>query len=263
MTRRSWMVRSSTFASDTFTSPATTRPLSRILSRMSTSPCGCRCNPRSLIVKVRPPLDGRETLPHLFDRPNRAEREVQILIGEPKDALHLVHLFFELHQRGTQPLDLFLAEITAVHASQRLFLEKAPHQLDDRQNQFRQPVLDDLGIGRDPLRDRRLREGHALAKFLFVVGDDHGLRHDSAKTSNGQGAERRNGTSGTLRLSVWPASASRVREARSMSPASSTDVASRLIQRWRTARGTIVASTFSLNDGGTATASRASCSARM
>src|ERR1044071_4477894 len=54
ITRRSWIVSSSTFASDTLTSPATTRPLSRILSRISTSPCGCRCiTPRSSIGIAR------------------------------------------------------------------------------------------------------------------------------------------------------------------------------------------------------------------
>src|SRR5687768_832523 len=130
ITRRSWMVSSSTFASETFTSPATTSPLSRILSRMSTSPCGCRWSgPRSSIANLASVsggllckrLEGRsQSFPHL----HRAQLHVQVFVAQPKSAFELGHLLLELHQRVPQPLDLLLSEIPGVHPPQSLLLEK-------------------------------------------------------------------------------------------------------------------------------------------
>src|SRR5690242_5378172 len=105
MTSRSWIVSSSTFASETLMSPATTSPLSRILSRMSTSPWGCRC---SMGMCARSLVEGA----------HRAKREIEVVVLEAEDFLHLGHLFFELHQRRAEAFDLFLGEVAGVHAPQ-------------------------------------------------------------------------------------------------------------------------------------------------
>src|SRR5687768_17254947 len=176
ITRRSWMVRSSTFASDTFTSPATTSPLSRILSRMSTSPCGCLwSDPRSSTGNRHLPLSGetfnrfrspestvgfgrgrfrRCSFPHL----HWSERHVQLLVAEAERRLQLGHLFLELHEGVAETLDLFVREISGVHAPQGLLLEETPDELDDRQHELGQAVLDDLRIGRNARRDAICRQ---------------------------------------------------------------------------------------------------------
>src|SRR5256885_4876931 len=85
------MVRSSTLARETLMSPATTSPLSRILSRMSTSPCGWRCS----IGIARKDIATSCLLPHLYG----TEFKVEVVIVETERPLQLVHLFLELHQR--------------------------------------------------------------------------------------------------------------------------------------------------------------------
>src|SRR6185369_441709 len=91
ITSRNWMVRSSTFASETLTSPATTRPLSRILSRMSTSPCGWRGS----IGIARKDIATTFLLPHLYG----AELKVEVVIAEAECPFQIIHFFLELHQR--------------------------------------------------------------------------------------------------------------------------------------------------------------------
>src|SRR5215470_12799851 len=117
ITRRNWMVRSSTFASETLMSPATTSPLSRILSRMSTSPCGWR---GSIGIRAQDIATTTQSLPHLYG----PELKVEVVIAEAEGALQLVHFFFELHQRGAEFFDLVVGEIACVHAAQCLLLEE-------------------------------------------------------------------------------------------------------------------------------------------
>src|SRR4051812_5504691 len=92
ITRRSWMVRSSTLARETLMSPATTSPLSRILSRMSTNPCRWRGS----IGMVRKDIaTTTQLLPHLYG----SELKVEVVIAEPECPLQPGHFLVELHQR--------------------------------------------------------------------------------------------------------------------------------------------------------------------
>src|SRR5438067_13806454 len=114
MTSRSWIVSSSTFASDTLMSPATTTPLSRILSRMSTSPWGCRC---SMGMCERMLIEGA----------HRAKRQIEVVVLEPEHLLHLDHLLLELHQRRAEPLDLFFGAVAGLHPPHSLLRQQAPY----------------------------------------------------------------------------------------------------------------------------------------
>src|SRR3954452_2957509 len=166
ITRRSWMVRSSTLARETLMSPATTSPLSRILSRMSTNPCGWR---GSIGMARKDIATTTQLLPHLY----RSELKVEVVISEPECPLQLVHFFFELHQRGAQFFDLVVAEIAGVHATQRLLLQQAADQFNDGEHELRESVLDDLRIGGDALGNHRIGECELLAERRFVIRHDH------------------------------------------------------------------------------------------
>ena len=59
-----------------------------------------------------------------------------------------------LHQAQAEGLDLLVAEVALVDASQRLGLHQLAHQLDDRQHQLEEVALDRLGVGLHPLGEQ-------------------------------------------------------------------------------------------------------------
>src|SRR5438067_262509 len=101
------MVSSSTLASDTRTSPATTRPLSRMRSRMSTSE----------VLWTRRGSSVTQTSQQV---PQWTEIDVQIAWPQPELACQLLHLFLELHQGQSDALHLLIRELAAFHPPYRL-----------------------------------------------------------------------------------------------------------------------------------------------
>ena len=72
----------------------------------------------------------------------------------------LLHAAVELHERPPQALDLLLGQPAAVDPAQRLALHQLPQQLDDRQHELGEALLDRLRVGVDAAaeRVRRVRE---------------------------------------------------------------------------------------------------------
>src|SRR4051794_13932004 len=69
----------------------------------------------------------------------------------------LAHAPIELHEGLDQPLDLLVAERSGLHSPQRLALHQLPQQLDERQHELRETLLDLLRIGLDAARERLRR----------------------------------------------------------------------------------------------------------
>src|SRR4051794_15347363 len=80
----------------------------------------------------------------------RAEVEVEFLFSEPERFLEFVHPLGQSHERPAEPLDLLGRERPALDAVKSLALHQLTQQLDDRQHQVRQTLLELLGIGVDP-----------------------------------------------------------------------------------------------------------------
>src|SRR5690348_1370050 len=117
-------------------SPATTNPLSRTRSRMSTRPCvrdgltssgnqsflgdafSCARRTRH---HARPSTNSPQS-------PQGAEVDVQVLVGETKCGLQLVHPLLELQEREAESLDLFLRQRASVHPSDGLMLQNLAQQ---------------------------------------------------------------------------------------------------------------------------------------
>ena len=66
----------------------------------------------------------------------------------------LVHFFFELHQGKSDALHLLVAETAAFHAAYGLSFEQLAQELDQRQHELRQPLLDAFRVDVDPARQR-------------------------------------------------------------------------------------------------------------
>src|ERR671911_2271774 len=75
--------------------------------------------------------------------------DVEVLGLEAEDLPQLLHLLVERHERAPEVLDLLVAEPAAVDPAQRLALHQLPQQLDDRQHELREPLLDRVGVGVD------------------------------------------------------------------------------------------------------------------
>src|SRR5690349_17924945 len=94
----------------------------------------------------------------------RAEVEVQIALFEPEMLDQLLHAAIELHERVAEALDLLVGQRAAVHPAERLPLHQLPQQLDEREHELREALLDLLGIGVHPARER-------LRQMLELAGD--------------------------------------------------------------------------------------------
>src|SRR6266852_2691848 len=131
MSKRIRIVSSSTFAREIRTSPATTRPLSRMRSRMSTR-----------LVPWFPRRGSRLTNAQRSQKVSEGS-QVDIEVAGPKPELlgELVHFFFQLHQCESDALHLLISETAALHAAHGLAFEQLPQELDQRQHKLSQPLL--------------------------------------------------------------------------------------------------------------------------
>src|SRR3954451_7441043 len=77
----------------------------------------------------------------------RAEIEVQIALFQPKMLGQLPHAALQLEEGVAEALDLLVAERAVVHPAQRLPLHELPEQLDEREHELGETLLDLLGIG--------------------------------------------------------------------------------------------------------------------
>lgn len=66
----------------------------------------------------------------------------------------LMDLFFKLHQRESNSLNLLIGETAAVHTAYCLSFENLPQELDQRQHQLREPLLDTFRVHVYPLGQR-------------------------------------------------------------------------------------------------------------
>src|SRR3712207_960486 len=165
--RRIWSVSSSTLASEILMSPAMTSPLSRMRSSTSTRPGGRAVIKlvRSLDNSLAPFRAGAASLKEprkaagLRSRfsnqlADGAEVEVEVFVLKPELRLQLAQLLFELHQGEAQLLDLLGRKVAAFHPAHGLLFEQAADQLDQRQDELRQALLDRLRIDVDALGQR-------------------------------------------------------------------------------------------------------------
>src|SRR5215472_482956 len=130
------MVSSSTLASEMRTSPATTRPLSRMRSRMST---------REVLWTRR----GSSVTDASQQVAQWTEIDVQIAWPQPELTRQLLHFLFQLHQGQSDALHLLVREVAAFHSAYSLPLEQLSNKLDQRQHQLCQTLFDAVGIDVD------------------------------------------------------------------------------------------------------------------
>src|ERR1051325_10875679 len=78
--------------------------------------------------------------------------------------LQLLHPRLEFRERVAEPLDLFVGQRSGLHAAQRLALHQLAEELDQRQDELRETLLDALGVGVDATRKR-------LLDVLELAGD--------------------------------------------------------------------------------------------
>src|SRR5690349_15666183 len=122
----------------------------------------------------------------------RAQIQVQIALFEPEMLDQLLHAAIELHERVAEALDLLVGERAALHPAERLPLHQLAQQLDEREHELREALLDLLGVGVHSARER-------LGQMLELAGDspevavgleqlvDRAHRAPSAKEYGGQG----------------------------------------------------------------------------
>src|ERR1043165_4258625 len=124
-------------------SPATTSPLSRTRSRMSTRPC-VRFGVTSS-GKVSP--GSRAAFLPKFSQGTEIDRE--IVVGQTKCRLQVVHPLTELHQRQAELFDFPVIQGPAVHPANGLMLEHTSKQFYHGQHEARKTLLDSLRISVD------------------------------------------------------------------------------------------------------------------
>ena len=92
----------------------------------------------------------------------RAEIQIQVFLRQAERRAQLDHSVPEAQERQTQALLLFLGQGARVETSDSLMLEDLAEELDQRQNQARQPHIDPLGVGVYPARKR----AHQLVELV-------------------------------------------------------------------------------------------------
>src|SRR5207237_9868795 len=65
----------------------------------------------------------------------------------------LLHPRLELHERLAEPVDLLVGERAVLHPAQRLALHQLPEELDQRQHELSEALLDTFRIGVHPPRE--------------------------------------------------------------------------------------------------------------
>src|SRR5919201_4907089 len=76
----------------------------------------------------------------------RPQVEVEVAVFESEMLLELAHPLLELHERLAKALDLLLAQGVVLHAPQRLPLHQLAKELDECEDELREPPLDLLRI---------------------------------------------------------------------------------------------------------------------
>src|SRR6478672_441576 len=139
------------------------------------------------------------TLPRIFfifppssQQPaQRAEVQVQVLVLKAELLLELLHALLEQHEGAVEALDLLVGQPAGVDAAQRLTLHQLAQELDDRQHELGEALLDALGVCVDAARQRvgrvALREprGRARRNEDLIAEPIHQLR-PSVKEYGGQ-----------------------------------------------------------------------------
>src|SRR5919199_3002517 len=72
----------------------------------------------------------------------RPEVEVQVAVFQLEVRLQLLHPRLELHERLAHALDLLVGQRAVLHAPQGLALHQLPEELDERQDELRETLLD-------------------------------------------------------------------------------------------------------------------------
>src|SRR5436190_12855896 len=125
----------------------------------------------------------------------RPEVQVEVAVLEAELGLQLVHASRELHEGLTETLDLLVRQRSLLHATKRLSLHQLPKQLDECEDELREPLLDLLGVGVDPAR-KRIAQAFELAEDgleLAGAAEDpveivaHGSSSSPAKLYGGHG----------------------------------------------------------------------------
>src|SRR3977135_2287111 len=86
----------------------------------------------------------------LHEVPEGTEVEVQILVFQPEGELELVHALGEREKRLPQSLHLLGAQPAALDPAERLTLHQLAEQLDDREDELRETLVEVLRVGADP-----------------------------------------------------------------------------------------------------------------
>src|SRR5690349_4651862 len=94
----------------------------------------------------------------------RTEVEIEVALFQSEVLRQLAHAAVELHEGLPQALDLLVAEVAGVHTAQRLSLHQLAQELDQREHELRETLLDLLRVGLDAARER-------LWKVLELAGD--------------------------------------------------------------------------------------------
>ena len=81
-------------------------------------------------------------------------------------------LFFEPHERDAHALHLFVAQCASFHAPHGLSLEQLSQELDEREDELGEPVLDCVGIYIHPIGPADI-EAAEPTHVLTVYGADH------------------------------------------------------------------------------------------
>lgn len=105
----------------------------------------------------------------LHQVPERTKVEVQVLAFQAENLLELVHFSIELHECLTQALNLVVCERACLDPPNSLTLEQPPNELDERENELGQTLLDALWVRLDPVREARFRSRAELTQLLCKV----------------------------------------------------------------------------------------------
>src|SRR5215211_5756414 len=82
----------------------------------------------------------------------RAEIEVELLVGEAEVLLQLLHPLLQRDQGLAESLDLVVAEAACLDPPYRLAFHQLPQQFDEREHELGEPTCDVLSIALDPHR---------------------------------------------------------------------------------------------------------------
>lgn len=105
----------------------------------------------------------------------RTEIDIEILVAQPKYPLELRHLFVELEERLSHPLDLLVRQGAGLDSPSRLAFEQLTDELDNGEHELREALLDPFRVDGNMPRATH-RRGARLPREL----DEHGRITDVA-----------------------------------------------------------------------------------